>query len=247
MKNNVRFINPIKNIINKWVIFSLSKNKNPSEEAIKLKIKITSNIPDIKGYYEERYGTGLEELGFNDRRRVRVFSSWIGKNKKVLEISGGDVMPFRFYDKTNKIYLVDISENVLKRSKPYVYQTRVLNIDKENLPFKSNFFDVVVAGEIIEHLFFPNHFLNESFRVLKRSGLFIGSTPNAFNWRRRIEALLGYQSNDPINGEHIRFFNLSYLKRLLKKYFKNIYITTYSPIKFPLGIIASSFLWKCKK
>ena len=74
---------------------------------------------------------------------------------------------------------LDLSLNALKAGNFF----SPLNKDKlvlggiENLPFKSNSFDVVVASEVIEHLLFPEEGMKEIHRILKPSGTAIFSVP----------------------------------------------------------------------
>jgi len=49
--------------------------------------------------------------------------------------------------------------------------THVLNIDKEKLPFRNNFFDEIIAEQILEHLKNRENFFSECFRVLKKGGV----------------------------------------------------------------------------
>ncbi|MBW3014486.1 class I SAM-dependent methyltransferase, partial [Candidatus Woesearchaeota archaeon] len=135
-------------------------------------------------FYEKRYSRAISKLDTQTKNRVQFFAKNIGTNKKVLEISSGEVMPFRFYDPSNEIHLIDISRPLLELAKPYVKKTYHLDIDSNKLPFQNNTFDVVVAGEIIEHLLFPAQLISECHRVLKPRGIFLGSTPNAFVWRK---------------------------------------------------------------
>jgi len=58
--------------------------------------------------------------------------------------------------------------------------------DAQNMPFDDNFFDTVVAGEVIEHLENPEKFLNEARRVLKDDGIIIITTPNKKSLVNRI-------------------------------------------------------------
>lgn len=52
---------------------------------------------------------------------------------------------------------------------------RVEDVYKTSFP--SNYFDYIVAGELIEHLDYPIDFFNEAFRILKRGGVLAISTP----------------------------------------------------------------------
>jgi SAM-dependent methyltransferase len=48
----------------------------------------------------------------------------------------------------------------------------------KGIPFSDEFFDVVWAEEVIEHLHDTDFFLKEVYRVLRRGGVLILSTPN---------------------------------------------------------------------
>jgi methionine biosynthesis protein MetW len=68
-----------------------------------------------------------------------------------------------------------------------------VDIDEQPFPLGSGSFDVVYCGEIIEHLFNPDHLLEEVYRVLKPGGSCILTTPNLAGWPNRLALLLGYQ------------------------------------------------------
>ena len=61
---------------------------------------------------------------------------------------------------------VDPSPTRIKRAKRRVIEGRFIVGDVYNPPFKSNTFDVVVLGEIIEHLHEPEKALLEINRIL---------------------------------------------------------------------------------
>ncbi len=111
-----------------------------------------------------------------------------------------------------------------------------LNIDEQPFPFGDNHFDVIYCGEVIEHLFNPDHLLRETYRVLKPGGSCIITTPNLAGWPNRLALMLGYQpfatSVSPehegtgkliIKGDegqwgHIRVFTTRALKELVRMY-----------------------------
>ena len=68
-----------------------------------------------------------------------------------------------------------------------------IDIDEQAFPFSDNYFDVIYCGEIIEHLFNPDHLFQEVYRVLKLGGSCIVTTPNLAGWPNRFALLLGYQ------------------------------------------------------
>ncbi len=57
---------------------------------------------------------------------------------------------------------------------------------ESGLPFKSNFFDAIIASELLEHLNSPRGFYKEVSRVLKNTGIFILTTPNCDNLANRL-------------------------------------------------------------
>lgn len=51
--------------------------------------------------------------------------------------------------------------------------------DAQFLPFRDGCFNLIIAGEIIEHLSNPKLLVMDTYRSLKKNGLFILSTPNS--------------------------------------------------------------------
>jgi len=72
-----------------------------------------------------------------------------------------------------------------------IHKADLNEIDK--LMFEDNFFDLIFAGEIIEHLVYPDIFLEEIKRILTEDGILILTAPNLAAWYNRILLLIGYQ------------------------------------------------------
>lgn len=53
----------------------------------------------------------------------------------------------------------------------------IINIEKEKLPYKDNYFDIVYSKSFIEHFYYPDFIFQESRRVLKDNGIIITLTP----------------------------------------------------------------------
>jgi SAM-dependent methyltransferase len=80
-------------------------------------------------------------------------------------------------------------------------------------------YDVVIAGDIIEHLPRPAQTLREILRVLRPGGQLLLSVPNFGHWYPRSRVLLGlfgYDRRGILDDTHLRFFTRSTLRRLVR-------------------------------
>ncbi len=64
------------------------------------------------------------------------------------------------------------------QSSPLFDTFTVGDIEKITLPFKEETFDVIIAGDVLEHLVDPYSTLNKLKKYLKKDGVFIASIPN---------------------------------------------------------------------
>jgi SAM-dependent methyltransferase len=84
---------------------------------------------------------------------------------------------------------------------------------EEPLPFEDATFDVVVAGEFLEHVRDPEAVIAEVRRVLRRGGTFVGSVPNAFRIQSRLLFLRGRHPED--DPTHLQLYSPAAVRRLL--------------------------------
>lgn len=139
---------------------------------------------------------------------------------------------------TKEIWGVDIDQTVLKEAKKRGIKTFRLDLNTQTFPFKDNFFDIIQANQVIEHLWNTDQFLAEIYRVLKPGGYLVISTENLSSWHNLFSLVLGFQApsqdissrfriGNPFSlcqirprlwTAHQRVFTLSGLKSLLVKY-----------------------------
>jgi len=112
------------------------------------------------------------------------------------------------------VYGVDIDEMALKKAACRDIKVFKADLNSDPLPFKDDFFDIVLMEEVIEHLVNPYNAIREAYRVLKRGGLFLLSTPNLAWWLNRLALLLGYQ---PYWSECSTIYNVGKFKRNLRQ------------------------------
>lgn len=178
----------------------------------------------------------VKDLPEGARKVIRILSEH--NTGKFLDIGCGDVwLSKNIIDKVKikEYHGIDISESgVLEAQKLGIRAIR-LDISKGPLPYDDNYFDFVFSGELIEHLFDPDHLLSEVFRVLKEDGFFLITTPNLASWHNRIALLFGFQphysevstkysvgkimttNKEDVSG-HLRLFTLRAVNELLSLY-----------------------------
>jgi SAM-dependent methyltransferase len=100
----------------------------------------------------------------------------------------------------------------------------------ENLPYASGCFELIVCGEVIEHVKDPVIFLKEMNRILEDEGVLILSTPNGEADAKRIYDFLGLFANP----DHENEYSLNELKGFLEEAGFKIVDTKYiNPDIFP--------------
>lgn len=152
--------------------------------------------------------------------------------------------------KKAEFYGLDISKVQLSKAGKFLKEAKVVDLNKGTIPYKSNFFDIVIVSEILEHVFYPDKVLNDSFRVLKDGGYLVLTYPNSGALQLRLSLLLiGYSPllNYSINKVHIRFFNkedilkIAGIKRNIIHY-QGLGSFLFGKWNFPIKIITPRFL-----
>lgn len=147
----------------------------------------------------------------------------IGEGKHILDIGCRDGALTRSYAPGNTVLGLDIDEEALERAK------RTLDIDVKHTDLNGAWevpmghFDVVVAAEVIEHLYYPDHVLEKIKDVLKPGGFLVGSVPHAFSLQNRVKLFFGNKNGTPLQDPtHINHFTYAEFRSLLEKHFRNV-------------------------
>ena len=181
----------------------------------------------MKNIYEKMYSQDNKMVLAKSQRvleMLEIVNSLNLKNKNILDIGCYDGTFLEVIkNRENSFYGVEASQYGCQESfKKGIQVSKFYVRDGEPLPYKNNFFDLVIAGEIIEHIYDTDFWLSEIRRILKPSGKLLISTPNVASFGRRLLLLVGANplletSVETGNAGHIRYFTFKTLKELVNK------------------------------
>lgn len=136
-----------------------------------------------------------------------------GPGKRVLDLGCRTGALTQSFLPGNDVVGMDIDAKALERAAERGIDTVQGNVE-DPLPFEDASFDVVVCGELFEHVRFPDDLVTEIARVLRPDGVLVGSVPNAYRLKNRLVFLTGRPpETDPT---HLRMFSPTSLRALLR-------------------------------
>lgn len=161
-------------------------------------------------------------------------------------------------EKNCQVYGMDISTTAIAEAKHHLYHATAVDIEEETPPFPDRYFDVIVLGDIIEHLRFPESVFKKLLPLLKPKGVFVVSVPNVANILIRLKLLAGkwqYTETGILDETHVKFYTRKTMLELFDKAGLKIIDLTWIPGRYfikkskrktptKLEILASR-LWPC--
>ncbi len=146
-----------------------------------------------------------------------------GERIKVLDLGCGNgsltnVIAQRGFDVTG----IDESASGVTQASEAFPDCRFLQHSLYSLPPSDflNYFDIVVASDVIEHLFYPRELVRFAKKCLKQNGQLIITTPYHGYWKNLALALFNAMDKHYTalwDGGHIKFFSVNTLSQLLKE------------------------------
>jgi len=144
--------------------------------------------------------------------RIPFFQAAIGRGKRVLDLGCRSGAFTRHFLEGNEVVGLDVDRAALAKAAELGIEVVEANVE-EPLPFPDESFDAVVAGELLEHLRFPEALVGEASRVLRPGGVLVGSVPNAFRLQSRLRFVRGRAPED--DPTHLHMFSTAEMRKLL--------------------------------
>ncbi len=160
----------------------------------------------------------VEPERFAERRAFLL--SHVRAGDRVLDLGCGDgAFAAALVEAGARVDAVDVAAGAIRRTAARATGARVERIrEGRSLPFAEDAFDVVWAGETLEHVADVVGLLADVRRVLRWGGTLLVTTPNQPRLVVALEALRGRpleQRLDP-RADHLRFFTARTLGAMLR-------------------------------
>jgi len=201
----------------------------------------------IKGVMDINYHYGRKkriDYRYRLRRRtyevIEVIKKFFTYPTNILDMGAADGLMLSKVKKqfpNSECLGIEYSSDLIASNKDG--KIKIIQGDVQQLTFDDNSFDIIIATAIIEHLAEPEKMIAEAYRVLKKEGLLIITTPNPF-----FEKIAGKIGGVPKEG-HQTTFNLKKLNEIFtNNHFKVVLLKKFmlSPIGFPLEILIEKLL-----
>lgn len=141
---------------------------------------------------------------------------------RVLEVGcdcGGTLFSIKKLYKDTSLYGTDINEGSLKFAAEFA-QVKVNNIEDQNLDFEKHDFDIIIFGDVLEHLRDPFAAISYCKKLLKKGGRIITSIPNLMNidvMRQLLNGDFTYTEIGLLDKTHIHMFTYNEIIRMFTK------------------------------
>ncbi len=202
----------------------------------------------------EFHHKGHRKQGFSVLKdeRGELLKKIIGEKKKILDLGCRDGALTQYFLQNNEVWGVDIDKISLTRAEKLGIKTVLMDLNHDWFKLKDLKFDVIIAGEVLEHLYFPECVLKRIVNCLKQDGLFLGSVPNAFSLKNRIRYLFAQKKFTPLGDPtHINHFSYKELEQILKKYFGEVKIMGFGKhqllVKLNPNLFAFDLFFLCSR
>ncbi|HYI74789.1 MAG TPA: class I SAM-dependent methyltransferase [Gaiellaceae bacterium] len=145
----------------------------------------------------------------------------VGRGKRVLDVgcsSGYLAQPLAGRGCT--VVGLELDPTAAQEARAFCEEVLVGDVETMELPFDPGSFDVVLCGDLIEHLRDPEAFLVRVRPLLRSGGQLVLTTPNVANWSMRLRLLTGrwrYTERGILDRTHTHLFTRATLRETLER------------------------------
>ena len=196
-----------------------------------------NNAPSIESQIEfyNNYWKDLKPFGNYKIQRVNEILKQLNqitkknKNPKILDFGCGDGRSVPIWGLIGETHGFDLSETAMKKASEIFPTFNFKFGDACHSEYNSEFYDIIISQEVIEHIIDQEKYFDECFKLLKKGGYLILTTPNKFYFDR-VEG--GNYSRQPIEN----IIDANQLSTLISKKFNKISFYSIINAKGDFGI-----------
>jgi len=174
-------------------------------------------------------------------RKFKKVSELIPEKSKILDIGCNDGKIISFLK--NPIYFgIDGDAKLISNLSKQGIKSKEVDLNKDELPFKSEKFDFILLLDILEHVVNPKKLLLDAKEKLNSSGKLIITLPNDYHILNKIRFVLNkHLTEDPFAPYgHLHYFPIKsgeyFLLKNNFKIFKKIYLAPVKPKIIPQSV-----------
>jgi SAM-dependent methyltransferase len=178
---------------------------------------MSTPIANLSELYERHHANARNHGAFVFvPERIPFFKRALGApGKRILDLGCRSGAVAQHFVEGNEVVGLDVDRNALEDAEKLGIETVVADVEA-TLPFHDQSFDAVIAGELLEHVRFPENVVADALRLLRPGGIFVGSVPNMFNLHNRLAFLRG-QRPDP-DPTHLHMLSPESVSTLLEPF-----------------------------
>ena len=165
--------------------------------------------------------SGYVPLSEHRHRAHAKLLAAVGTGKRVLDVgcsSGYLARPLS--DRGNTIVGLELDPDAARQAEAVCERVLVGDVETMELPLEPASFDVVLCGDVVEHLRDPVATLARLRPFLRPGGCIVLSTPNVANWTIRLALLVGrwrYTERGILDRSHTHLFTRRTLGEALEQ------------------------------
>jgi 2-polyprenyl-3-methyl-5-hydroxy-6-metoxy-1,4-benzoquinol methylase len=149
---------------------------------------------------------------FNERKyraHAKLLEA-VGTGKRVLDVGcSSGYLSEPLSQRGNTLVGIELNPEAAREAKRFCERVLVGDLERMELPLEPASFDVVLCGDVIEHLRDPGAALARLRPFLVAGGTLVVSTPNIANWAMRLSLLAGrwrYTDRGFLDRTHTHLF-----------------------------------------
>jgi SAM-dependent methyltransferase len=168
-----------------------------------------------EAYFAAQERKSDRKLAWEYGRLLRLAGLHEVAGRQVLDAGCGAGPGLRFFhDRGSRVTGLDRSSYALERAALLVPEAQLIQVDLQaGLPLAPAHFDLVVLGDVIEHVTDGGRLLRDCYRVLRPGGALVLSTVNRWDVRRYWQ---GDQWSGVADPSHVHLYSPPEMRRVLQ-------------------------------